>query len=91
MVHHIEDFFFVFIAPYVKVYLLFGKKCVAKKKTKTARKTLDPLYSQQLEFPQNYRGKVLQVSVQSLMKLFRKLMPSLHLRPRRKHIRKNKV
>ena len=51
----------LFLAPYVKVYLLFGKKCIAKKKTKTARKTLDPLYSQQLEFPQNYRGKILQV------------------------------
>lgn len=50
-------------APYVKVYLLYGKKCIAKKKTKTARKTLDPLYSQQLEFPQNYRGKILQVMI----------------------------
>ncbi|XP_066926014.1 regulating synaptic membrane exocytosis protein 1-like isoform X2 [Clytia hemisphaerica] len=50
-------------APYVKVYLLQGKKCIVKKKTKTARRTTDPLYSQMLEFPQDYKGKVLQVMV----------------------------
>ena len=51
------------LAPYIKAYLLQGKKCIAKKKTKTARKTLDPLYSQHIEFPQNYNGKILQVSL----------------------------
>lgn len=49
-------------APYVKVYLVSGKKCVDKMKTSTARRTLDPLYQQQLVFKQSYSGCVLQVS-----------------------------
>lgn len=48
-------------APYVKVYLVDGKKCVAKAKTATARRTLDPLYQQQLIFHERYQGCVLQV------------------------------
>lgn len=48
-------------APYVKVYLVAGKKCVAKAKTATARRTLDPLYQQQLIFHERYQGCVLQV------------------------------
>lgn len=50
-----------FAAPYVKVYLLENGACIAKKKTKVARKTLDPLYQQQLSFEENPGGKVLQV------------------------------
>ncbi|XP_036411264.1 regulating synaptic membrane exocytosis protein 2-like isoform X4 [Megalops cyprinoides] len=50
-------------APYVKVYLLDNGACVAKKKTKVARKTLDPLYQQQLSFEESPAGKVLQVIV----------------------------
>ncbi|XP_028326936.1 regulating synaptic membrane exocytosis protein 2 isoform X11 [Gouania willdenowi] len=50
-------------APYVKVYLLQNGVCIAKKKTKVARKTLDPLYQQQLPFEENPGGKVLQVIV----------------------------
>ncbi|XP_047664503.1 regulating synaptic membrane exocytosis protein 2 isoform X14 [Tachysurus fulvidraco] len=50
-------------APYVKVYLLENGACVAKKKTKVARKTLDPLYQQQLCFEESPGGKVLQVIV----------------------------
>lgn len=49
-------------APYVKVYLLENGACIAKKKTKVARKTLDPLYQQQLSFEESPGGKVLQVS-----------------------------
>lgn len=49
-------------APYVKVYLLDNGKCINKKKTRTARKTLDPLYQQQLQFEENPEGKVLQVT-----------------------------
>ncbi|KTF80985.1 hypothetical protein cypCar_00014232 [Cyprinus carpio] len=49
-------------APYVKVYLLENGKCINKKKTRTARKTLDPLYQQQLQFEENPEGKVLQVT-----------------------------
>lgn len=48
-------------APYVKVYLLENGVCIAKKKTKVARKTLDPLYQQQLPFEESPGGKVLQV------------------------------
>ncbi|XP_023666807.1 regulating synaptic membrane exocytosis protein 2 isoform X8 [Paramormyrops kingsleyae] len=50
-------------APYVKVYLLENGACVAKKKTKVARKTLDPLYQQQLSFEDTPGGKVLQIIV----------------------------
>ncbi|XP_074847129.1 regulating synaptic membrane exocytosis protein 1 isoform X12 [Carettochelys insculpta] len=50
-------------APYVKVYLLENGACVAKKKTRIARKTLDPLYQQTLVFDESPQGKVLQVIV----------------------------
>ncbi|XP_063392961.1 regulating synaptic membrane exocytosis protein 2 isoform X13 [Cydia fagiglandana] len=50
-------------APYVKVYLVNGKRCVAKAKTSTARRTLDPLYQQTLTFRENFKGCVLQVTV----------------------------
>ncbi|KRG00617.1 uncharacterized protein Dmoj_GI23883, isoform L [Drosophila mojavensis] len=50
-------------APYVKVYLVSGKRCIDKMKTSTARRTLDPLYQQQLVFKQSYSGCVLQVTV----------------------------
>ncbi|XP_068137581.1 regulating synaptic membrane exocytosis protein 1 isoform X15 [Hyperolius riggenbachi] len=50
-------------APYVKVYLLENGACVAKKKTRIARKTLDPLYQQTLVFEDVPHGKVLQVIV----------------------------
>ncbi|XP_051879866.1 regulating synaptic membrane exocytosis protein 2 isoform X7 [Pristis pectinata] len=50
-------------APYVKVYLLENGICIAKKKTKVARKTLDPLYQQQLSFEDSPQGKVLQIIV----------------------------
>ncbi|XP_037658409.1 regulating synaptic membrane exocytosis protein 2 isoform X30 [Choloepus didactylus] len=50
-------------APYVKVYLLENGVCVAKKKTKVARKTLEPLYQQLLSFEESPQGKVLQIIV----------------------------
>ncbi|XP_077030936.1 regulating synaptic membrane exocytosis protein 1 isoform X12 [Agelaius phoeniceus] len=50
-------------APYVKVYLLENGACIAKKKTRIARKTLDPLYQQTLVFEESPQGKVLQVIV----------------------------
>ncbi|XP_055642495.1 regulating synaptic membrane exocytosis protein 2 isoform X2 [Toxorhynchites rutilus septentrionalis] len=50
-------------APYVKVYLVSGKKCIEKAKTTTARKTLDPLYQQQLVFREPFSGCILQVTV----------------------------
>ncbi|XP_069707491.1 regulating synaptic membrane exocytosis protein 1 isoform X24 [Phaenicophaeus curvirostris] len=50
-------------APYVKVYLLENGACIAKKKTRIARKTLDPLYQQTLVFDESPQGKVLQVIV----------------------------
>lgn len=49
-------------APYVKVYLLDNGTCKAKKKTKIARKTLEPLYQQHLLFDESPQGKVLQVT-----------------------------
>ena len=43
------------------MYLVSGKKCLAKAKTSAARRTLDPLFQQQLIFHQRYGGCVLQV------------------------------
>ncbi|TNN21587.1 Regulating synaptic membrane exocytosis protein 4 [Liparis tanakae] len=48
-------------ATYIKVYLLENGSCVAKKKTKSVRKSLDPLYSQVLVFSHSPQGKVVQV------------------------------
>uniref|UniRef100_T1L2L6 Regulating synaptic membrane exocytosis protein 2 n=3 Tax=Tetranychus urticae TaxID=32264 RepID=T1L2L6_TETUR len=50
-------------ATYVKVYMVKGRKCIAKAKTSIARRTLDPLYQQKLIFHEDYRGCVLQVTV----------------------------
>ncbi|XP_074469031.1 regulating synaptic membrane exocytosis protein 2 isoform X1 [Sebastes fasciatus] len=50
-------------APYVKVYLMDNGKCVLKRRTRLARKSLDPLYQQQLQFEENPEGKVLQIIV----------------------------
>ncbi|CAF1114513.1 unnamed protein product [Rotaria magnacalcarata] len=50
-------------APYVKVYLLDGKTCIEKQRTRTTRRTLDPLIQQTLMFKENFREKVLQISV----------------------------
>lgn len=52
----------VCVAPYVKVYLMDNGKCVLKRRTRLARKTLDPLYQQQLQFEEHPEGKVLQVT-----------------------------
>lgn len=52
----------LFLAPYVKVYVMEGKRCLVKKKTRTARRTLEPLYQQQLEFKVEFTGKTLQVN-----------------------------
>ena len=49
-------------APYVKVYVMDGKNCIEKQKTTIARRTLDPLYQQQLFFSEPYNGRILQVS-----------------------------
>jgi flagellar motor protein MotB len=59
-------YLFLSSAPYVKVYLLNNGAYVAKKKTKIARKTLDPLYQQALQFEESPQGKVLQVRVKAL-------------------------
>ncbi|XP_044751578.1 regulating synaptic membrane exocytosis protein 2 isoform X5 [Coccinella septempunctata] len=50
-------------APYVKVYIVNGKRCIEKLKTTTARRTLDPLYQQQLTFRENFNNCILQVTV----------------------------
>lgn len=67
---YVIPWYFPFAAPYVKVYLLDNGKCVNKKKTRTARKTLDPLYQQQLQFEENPEGKVLQVTPASYLLIF---------------------
>nr|CAB3265585.1 ZF(Rab)-2 zinc finger protein [Phallusia mammillata] len=50
-------------APYVKVYLLFGTECVTKKKTKIARRTLDPAFHQTLTFDPSQYGNTVMVIV----------------------------
>ncbi|OCT94877.1 hypothetical protein XELAEV_18012560mg [Xenopus laevis] len=50
-------------APYIKVYLIENGVCLAKKKTRTAKKTWDPVYQQALLFDEGPQGKVVQVIV----------------------------
>ncbi|XP_065277895.1 regulating synaptic membrane exocytosis protein 3 [Emys orbicularis] len=50
-------------ATYVKVYLLENGTCLAKKKTKMAKKSWDPFYQQALLFDEGPQGRVLQVIV----------------------------
>ncbi|XP_041068213.1 regulating synaptic membrane exocytosis protein 3 [Carcharodon carcharias] len=50
-------------APYIKVYLLESGVCIAKRKTKLSKKSLDPVYQQALLFDEGPQGKVLQVIV----------------------------
>ncbi|KAH9423163.1 Rab GTPase binding [Dermatophagoides pteronyssinus] len=53
-------------APFVKVYLFRNGKCISKAKTQMARRTLDPLFQQQLLFTDNYKGCILHVVVNGL-------------------------
>ncbi|VDN35184.1 unnamed protein product, partial [Gongylonema pulchrum] len=50
-------------APYVKVYLLEGKQCVAKAKTHAVRRTTAPLFQQHIVFSESPRKKMLQITV----------------------------
>ncbi|KAG7275472.1 hypothetical protein CRUP_022724 [Coryphaenoides rupestris] len=50
-------------ATYVKVYVLENGVCLAKKKTKVVKKSLEPTYQQALLFDESHQGKVLQVIV----------------------------
>ncbi|KAG1947368.1 regulating synaptic membrane exocytosis protein 3 [Pimephales promelas] len=50
-------------ATYIKVYVLENGMCLAKKKTKVVKKTLDPTFQQSLMFDESPQGKVLQVIV----------------------------
>uniref|UniRef100_A0A914XJE8 Regulating synaptic membrane exocytosis protein 2 n=1 Tax=Plectus sambesii TaxID=2011161 RepID=A0A914XJE8_9BILA len=50
-------------APYVKVYLMEGKQCIAKAKTQSVRRTVAPLFQQHLAFQESPRGRMLQVTV----------------------------
>lgn len=50
-------------ATYVKVYVLENGMCLSKKKTKVAKKSLDPTFQQSLMFDESPQGKVLQVIV----------------------------
>lgn len=68
-----SKFFFPIKAPYVKVYMMKNRKCIAKAKTAPARRTLDPLYQQQLTFREDYRQCILQVSFKIDLYLFKEL------------------
>jgi len=48
---------------YVKVYLVKGKKCVEKHRTKLVRTTLQPKYLEVLKFKSSPAGCLIQVSV----------------------------
>ena len=50
-------------APYVKVYLMDAKVCVAKAKTNMSRRTTQPLFQQALLFNEPHQGRMLQVTV----------------------------
>lgn len=54
----------ILLAPYVKVYLMKEKKCLAKCRTHQANQTLDPLYQEPFVFRNEFKNCVLQVSGQ---------------------------
>lgn len=56
-----------------------GKRCLMKKKTRTARRTLEPLYQQQLEFKVEFTGKTLQVNELSFCSLTLIISPTRSL------------
>lgn len=47
---------------YVKVYLVKGKKCVEKHRTKTVKESLQPKYMEMLKFKSSPAGCLIQVS-----------------------------
>uniref|UniRef100_A0A183HMZ6 C2 domain-containing protein n=1 Tax=Onchocerca flexuosa TaxID=387005 RepID=A0A183HMZ6_9BILA len=51
------------LAPYVKVYLLEGKQCIGKAKTRSARRTNSPIFQQHIVFSETPRKKILQITV----------------------------
>jgi len=53
--------FCVFLAPYVKVYLMEGKSCIAKAKTDVAARIPEPSFDQHLIFNEKIQGRYLQV------------------------------
>lgn len=59
------------------MYLLDNGVCIAKKKTKVARKTLEPLYQQLLSFEESPQGKVLQVFTELFIPYLRKYFHGL--------------
>lgn len=46
----VNNFFFLFSDPYVKVYLLYKGQRVAKKKTHVKKRTLNPVYNESFVF-----------------------------------------
>ncbi|VDD92527.1 unnamed protein product [Enterobius vermicularis] len=50
-------------APYVKIYLLEGKQCVAKAKTNVAARSKNPEFQQQFVFNHSPRKKMLQITL----------------------------
>jgi len=53
----------VFAALFVKLYLLDGKTCVEKQRTRATRHVVDPPIHQIVIFKEYYRDKILQISV----------------------------
>ncbi|KAG9509905.1 Regulating synaptic membrane exocytosis protein 2 [Fragariocoptes setiger] len=48
---------------YVKLYLVKNRKCLAKAKTALAKRTLDPVFQQQLTFHEEYQNCIIQAIV----------------------------
>uniref|UniRef100_A0A915IN47 C2 domain-containing protein n=1 Tax=Romanomermis culicivorax TaxID=13658 RepID=A0A915IN47_ROMCU len=51
------------LAPFVKLYLMDGKRCVAKAKSATAARIAEPHFDQHLIFEESHKGRYLQLSV----------------------------
>ncbi|XP_026477591.1 regulating synaptic membrane exocytosis protein 3-like, partial [Ctenocephalides felis] len=49
--------------PFVKVFIVNGKRVLDKGKTGHARRTLDPLFQQHLTFRKGLQGSIMQVTV----------------------------
>ncbi|XP_070533869.1 regulating synaptic membrane exocytosis protein 3-like [Ptychodera flava] len=50
-------------AAYVKLYLMWGRVCIGKKKTRTVEPSFHPIFQEQFAFNWEYTGKILLVKL----------------------------
>lgn len=65
----ITKLYYIVTDTYVKVYLVKGKKCVEKHRTKTIKESLQPKYMEMLKFKSSPAGCLIQVCMKCFFKI----------------------